>query len=573
MDDTVTLVVETKNYELSKQTLCEHSEYFSAMFNGEFLEKNKKIVKLEGIAVTSWEHIMLYIKYGRIKPHQTEEQEKKDRIKEIIRLLQDSTMLQFINIQEKCIRILYDELDSSNAIEILEVASQLDLGRLIHKARAVSLWYADDISASDAFYSLGIDQVEGLLSDPALHCSSGEWGVWEAIDRWINFSLDASETRQAYLQRLIKCLHLNSLSLSDLKGMGLYDYVRSDPVISEAIRIIIEERANKDKIDDSESIQNLTVKGSDAQAFIIDWKKTGSRKLPFVPALVGNIKIDADTTSPYILRFSESEKKFIPTLRLSKVETDIGCYVGYKVIAHGSKLYLFGGEIMARQGTWNHAVFEYDQIHTKWKFLTNILKPSRHLSGCCIGNDLYILGGFGRHRVVQDAVNKFSIKDESWTPCAPLPRPMYSVPCCVFREQIYVIESVVYQYSPNRDSWVTLDIVLPSKTIFNSAMANDKFIFLTGAFTKIVYKVDPSIPKTTLEKVGTFKNDCSQACLIDEYIYSLSQDEFGEEICCEKLNVNTGENSVIWEGVAGEGNEIANLDPKHHHGCFPFLFE
>lgn len=71
-----------------------------------------------------------------------------------------------------------------------------------------------------------------LLSDPALHCSAGEWGVWEAIDRWINFSSDVLETRKTYLQRLIKCLHLDSLSASDLKGIGLYDYVRSDPVVS-----------------------------------------------------------------------------------------------------------------------------------------------------------------------------------------------------------------------------------------------------------------------------------------------------------------------------------------------------
>lgn len=61
---------------------------------------------------------------------------------------------------------------------------------------------------------------------------------------------------------------------------------------------------------------------------------------------------------------------------------------------------------------------------------------------------------------------------------------MYSVPCCVFKEQIYVIESVIYQYSPTRDTWIKLDIVLPPKTIFNNAMANDNFIYLTGKFKK-----------------------------------------------------------------------------------------
>lgn len=125
MDDTVILIVEDKHYEFSKKKLCERSEYFNAMFNSDFVEKTKKTVKLEvrlgffkskffflnfiifmvfnfhfqGVSVTSWEHIMYFLKNGRIKPHQVQEQERKDRIREMVQLLQDSTMLQFIDIQ------------------------------------------------------------------------------------------------------------------------------------------------------------------------------------------------------------------------------------------------------------------------------------------------------------------------------------------------------------------------------------------------------------------------------------------------------------------------------------------
>lgn len=89
---------------------------------------------------------------------------------------------------------------------------------------------------------------------------------------------------------------------------------------------------------------------------------------------------------------------------------------------------------MTREGNWNLPVWEYDQIHTKWRLIDkwekvfnenfikvviilskiiffSILKPSRHLSGCCLGDDLYMLGGFGRHRVTQELVYKYSLKD------------------------------------------------------------------------------------------------------------------------------------------------------------------
>lgn len=97
-------------------------------------------------------------------------------------------MLQFIDIQgesllvirrkqklkalyfaEECIRTLYDALDSSNAIYILEVASRLDISQLIDKSRAVALWNFDEISQLDVFYHLSVDQVEGSVLDIDVH--------------------------------------------------------------------------------------------------------------------------------------------------------------------------------------------------------------------------------------------------------------------------------------------------------------------------------------------------------------------------------------------------------------------
>lgn len=96
--------------------------------------------------------------------------------------------------------------------------------------------------------------------------------------------------------------------------------------------IIIQNKEKEDQKQDSEEISKCS---SDVVSFIESWKKTGPRRLPFVPSVIANVKTGPDTTSPYIVRFNESEKKFIPTVRLDKVETNIGVYVGYKVISNG----------------------------------------------------------------------------------------------------------------------------------------------------------------------------------------------------------------------------------------------
>ncbi|KAL0280037.1 UNVERIFIED_CONTAM: hypothetical protein PYX00_001453 [Menopon gallinae] len=574
MDDKVVIVIESKNYEVSKAKLIEKSSYYKSMLNGDFLEKNKSTVNIKGVSVESWERILYYLENGKMKPEVYSE----GLYKELLYLLEAAAMLQFSEIQEYCTRKLYVTLEAKNALDILEVASKLDLDVLIQKARAIALWNSEVITNSDAFFNLNADQVEGYLSDPALHSPTGEWGVWEAVNRWINSPPDFKVNRTEFLPQLIKCVSLERLSLSDIKTIALNDVVRSNPLVSAALKIIVKELSPKETescdtsetealTESSETDQTTVVEG--VEDFIKSWREMPPRKLPLVPAVIAKVNKEPSLSSPYVVRFSEEEKKFIPEIRLDEVETNLGALVGFKVIADGSKLYMLGGEILTRQASWYYAVWQYDQIIGRWLFLANLRKEVRHCSACVVGDYLYVIGGFGRHRLIQDTVSKLSLTDRTWTVCSPLPRPMYSAPCCVFKDNIYVIQTQVYQYSTERDMWTTLDISLPSRQVFSNVVVNDDYIFISG-INRIVYKFDPSLPTVELTKVGTFTYECWQACLIDDHIYSLSQEEFDSEIYCEKMNVKTGENTVLFRGIAE--NEIATLNPNHHHGCFPLLF-
>lgn len=75
---------------------------------------------------------------------------------------------------------------------------------------------------------------------------------------------------------------------------------------------------------------------SGVEEFIKSWRDMPPRKLPLVPAVIAKINREPSMPSPYVVRFSEEEKKFIPVIRLDEVETNLGALVGFKVIAHGT---------------------------------------------------------------------------------------------------------------------------------------------------------------------------------------------------------------------------------------------
>jgi len=47
-----------------------------------------------------------------------------------------------------------------------------------------------------------------------------------------------------------------------------------------------------------------------------------------------------------------------------------------------------------------------------WCF--SIASPRRHHSVCCLGDYIYIIGGFGRHRVILDSVEKYHVETSKW---------------------------------------------------------------------------------------------------------------------------------------------------------------
>lgn len=90
------------------------------------------------------------------------------------------------------------------------------------------------------------------------------------------------------------------------------------------------------------------------------------RKVPKSPCLVGNVFTSGDTSTPFIVKFCEAEKKFFPLLRLQQVVCNGETMAGFKVVSEGFEIYLVGGSVLKRESLWNNAVWMYNPMTNEW---------------------------------------------------------------------------------------------------------------------------------------------------------------------------------------------------------------
>ncbi|KAJ9578774.1 hypothetical protein L9F63_004982 [Diploptera punctata] len=316
------------------------------------------------------------------------------------------------------------------------------------------------------------------------------------------------------------------------------------------------------------------------------------RTLPFVPCVVGH-KMDKNEKrkdindeirksisyngKPYIIYFQEGKSHHpIPFLHLSKANEGPLEPTGYKVICRGRDLYIIGGELLLGHGNWNCSIWKYDLITESWTYETSISTPRRHHSICCHGDYIYIIGGFGRHRVIMNSVERYHIESKCWDRRAPLPRNLYSVACCTFNEHIFVFGPQVYIYHPSSDNWFVLsEAILPSGAAFTSAMPYGKSIYLTCIYSRELTRFTPHLngnekQVSRFESVGSFVHNTSNTCLVHDVIYSFSTDDL-ENTFVEAYYIAENKFNILWDSVSMENNDILDFSAKHSIGCFPLL--
>ena len=76
----------------------------------------------------------------------------------------------------------------------------------------------------------------------------------------------------------------------------------------------------------------------------------------------------------------------------------------------GTALYISGGEMGLGRNKWALDVCCFDVLRCVWSQVTKLQAPRRHHSAIGWDHFLYLIGGFGKHRILQDSVQCYDTR-------------------------------------------------------------------------------------------------------------------------------------------------------------------
>ncbi|CAL4176766.1 unnamed protein product, partial [Meganyctiphanes norvegica] len=584
--DDVILIAEGQSFPCKRSQLITKSDYFMAMFSNNFTEHEKNQIELQDIDSSCLGILLEYVSKGTITlPGDSQ----------LLDLLQTAAMLQFSVVQAACEEQMLTSMRVDTCLEIYYATTNLGLSHLSRAARTLALWWFQKFSTKPQFLKLELHEILDYVGDNRLHCgTNGEWSVWEAIYAWIQ---EDELERSDHIVELLSTLDFQSLSQDDVANMLFYDVISQSPQATEILETLRECRKhNQDKRNEKYSEiwkdNDMETQSSDQKNFVITevkkFLRKPKRKLPFLPCVVGfkrsntikkkKAKLSDDESDsepqthpnarrqnmsalPVVYSFDPVNKTVKEVLTLTKLcEGPIQCS-GYQVCSIGPSIYILGGEYLLGHSNWNKENRSYNTATHNWTIHPSLPQPRRHHMACVLDHDIYLLGGFGKHRVVQSSVDAFDTSTGIWRECSDMPQCVSNGAVCAYKKRLLLFtqDLQLFTYFPERDRWSSSSLASPHKQGYRAALSWENSIYLIDNCSTKVYKFSPEEGKT-INYFGRFIAPSVNVCIIDGKIYSFSHDDVDDGHVIEVLNVcdDSRKNNYLLELRRNEDKLSAN---------------
>lgn len=573
--DTVTLVAEGRHFACHKAKLMASSDYFKAMFSSNFSENDKKLIELQDIDADSLGILVQHVEFGSLViPHG------------VLPLLQISAMLQFTSVQAACEQHVLSSLTIDSCLEVYFITSSLGILSLASAALTVATWNFENLALTQQFQQLTITELEEYVSHPALHPGpNGEWGVWEALVGWIEV---CEEERTQHLVRLLLCLDLHTLTLEDLANMFFFSVVSDN---EEAVQFLECFKAFKKEC--CSQISNSVSSGtSGAMPQSSVWLENYSyekelqkelrsaleialkrprRKLPQIPCVVGfrqtrppqrrrkaknsddedeernyslASRIKNLDITPVLFSFDPVQKRIKEEVTLTKLcSCPVQCS-GYQVCAVGPSIFILGGEYQLGHGNWNMSVMRYSTVSRRWIEEHSLPRPRRHFMSCVVNSTIYLLGGFGRHRVIQSSVDSYDTASGEWLHCPDMPSPVSYAAVCSFegRLLLFTQENQLLTFCPKLKRWSAMPLKAPNTLGYRAALTWKHYIYLIDSCTASVYRFKPG--EVTVTRYGQFGAPPINVCVVDGTLYNFSHNDLHDIRVVEAMELDGGDKNI-----------------------------
>lgn len=194
----VILVVGERRIIAHRLVLAACSPYFHAMFTSELLESRQREVTLQQVDPDALEMLVNFAYTSWIEVNEDNVQT----------LLPASSLLQLNSVRDACCEFLKKQLHPSNCLGIRSFADAHTCGELLESSHKFALIHFVDVSQTEEFLLLKVDEVLELISSNEINVRSEEQ-VFNAVISWINHD---RENRKLHLNKLLSQVRLPLLS-------------------------------------------------------------------------------------------------------------------------------------------------------------------------------------------------------------------------------------------------------------------------------------------------------------------------------------------------------------------------
>ncbi|KAM8953177.1 kelch-like protein 30 [Pelodytes ibericus] len=425
----VTLMVQGREFPCHRAVLALCSQYFHAMFTGEFQESISAHVEIKEVDAELMETLINFSYTGRLTINQSN----------VEGLIRTSNLLNFPAVRKVCSRYLQQQMDATNCLGIWEFGETHGCPEVTAKAWSFLQENFEAVSQEEEFLLLAPERLIRYLGDPLLQVRE-EQSRTKAALHWVR---QDEKCRAQYLPEL-----LSMAGLSSLTEIYLQELMDAEPLIneSEACRAMI-----------STNLGQVT-SGPTEQASI---------SLQEVLVVVGGKVLeeeeddDDDDDDDAPPQTTPNFAFYIAKTKTWMALPDFPDYNkwGFSITSLNNDVYVTGGSRGSRDDSWStRQGWRFVLNEGIWEPISPMMHPRTNHASASLNGEIYVIGGTLQDAVEVECYDPYIGK---WAAVSPAHKYVSNFSAVGCSGKLYLIGSCAMKYNaltlqcynPSTDGW------------------------------------------------------------------------------------------------------------------------
>uniref|UniRef100_A0A6P7GQK7 Kelch-like protein 38 n=1 Tax=Diabrotica virgifera virgifera TaxID=50390 RepID=A0A6P7GQK7_DIAVI len=425
----VILEIEGTPVKCKRDVLISNSDYFKAMLEGNFIEKDQKTISIKDVDLKAVNIILTLLGDPR---NDTEDED-------VLMILHAACMLQFCEIRNMCLDKLNQILSVQNCLKVWIMAEQLELKPLVLKAKRLALTeFMSIIKENDSINDLNLQQLIRYIGSVHLVTDS-ELTVFQTLMKWW-YDHSKDHTSDDFI-KLLSCVNYKQLLPDHFREILTYPDLAITEV-EDILKCLYNLLNNIPNISCSKKCLKVAsvLSQSNDRKIIIDsvpclLVRNSSNDVPNKKRLVENNEIGVDKSKLRVVYYDRKLdifRRFVNNLKQFEV---------FKVKGYQEYIFLVGGICVPSNAEWNYSLLVYDSIKEIWETKSSMPFRRRHFEICVVGSKVFITGSRGHPGIIESNIFWYDYKTDEWSKEYECPKHLLekSSKCCNYLDKFLIL--------------------------------------------------------------------------------------------------------------------------------------